>query len=338
MRGAALAVIAALLCVPLRPDYAFWDSTVIYEGESVYNYLQVREDSRFRYFSTNVLFGVQSMLPHGYLDDPDLAAGVFYYDGLFAVCGFLPHFEPDKPIDSLLLGLGTGTYAMLLQQILPGSRCVGVEIDPGIVSLARDYFGLTEQACEAVVADGRSYVQTHDELFDLIIVDAYQDITIPFHMATTEFFSLCKSRLKPGGVIVCNINMGTSENNAVSDAIVNTLSSQFEKIYAYDEPSSSNTLLFATNDGDLKLLQANLQKASSNPTLYKMMSHVAPGLDGPLPATGPALTDDRAPAELLAASVLQNLIADERAAIDRQVQSYGGGLKGWWRYFQEMMG
>ena len=41
--------------------FAFWEDGLAYEGESVYNYLQVKEDDERVVLSTNVLFGIQSV-------------------------------------------------------------------------------------------------------------------------------------------------------------------------------------------------------------------------------------------------------------------------------------
>ena len=35
--------------------------------------------------------------------------------------------------------------------------------------------------------DGRAYLQAIDKKYDIIMVDAYQDITIPFQMSTINF-------------------------------------------------------------------------------------------------------------------------------------------------------
>ncbi len=43
-------------------SFAFWETDLVYEGESVYNYLQVKGNDRRVVLSTNVLFGVQSIL------------------------------------------------------------------------------------------------------------------------------------------------------------------------------------------------------------------------------------------------------------------------------------
>ncbi|MCL2654335.1 MAG: fused MFS/spermidine synthase, partial [Coriobacteriia bacterium] len=199
----ALACCVALLAAPLGANYAFWESGILYQGESSYNYLQVSQDDSARYFSTNVLFGVQSLLPRQYLENRtiDQPTGE-YYDGMIGACGLLANFKPGRPISALMLGLGTGTCPALLQQAAPGSTCTGVELDSKIVDVARDYFALTPADCQVVVGDGRSYIQQHSQRYDLIMVDAYQDVSVPFYMASREFYTLAASRLKPGGVLV----------------------------------------------------------------------------------------------------------------------------------------
>ena len=53
-----------------------------------------------------------------------------------------------------------------------------------------------------------------DDKYDVIMVDAYQDITIPFQMSSVEFFELVKEHLKEDGVMVVNMSMrGTEEGN-----------------------------------------------------------------------------------------------------------------------------
>ncbi len=43
------------------------------------------------------------------------------------------------------------------------------------------------------------------------MVDAYQDITIPFQMSTIEFFTMVKQHLNDDGVMVVNMNMRSTQ-------------------------------------------------------------------------------------------------------------------------------
>jgi hypothetical protein len=56
-------IIFVISCIFGHGDsFAFWQKDLTYEGESIYNYLQVYEDDSKVVLSTNVLFfGVQSV-------------------------------------------------------------------------------------------------------------------------------------------------------------------------------------------------------------------------------------------------------------------------------------
>ena len=106
MKGGA---VAALLLFFLscafghKSNFAFWKNDLTFEGESVYNYLQVEENERSVVLSTNVLFGVQSVR----MKDEGLTG--MYYD--YALAAPLMAGAPEKEeLDLLVLGMGTGTY------------------------------------------------------------------------------------------------------------------------------------------------------------------------------------------------------------------------------------
>ena len=59
----AASIILFIVCIIFgnSDSFAFWETGLRFEGESIYNYLQVKEDDRSIILSTNVLFGVQSI-------------------------------------------------------------------------------------------------------------------------------------------------------------------------------------------------------------------------------------------------------------------------------------
>ena len=54
-------LLLVFLLMPFQDSFAFWKSNIIYESESLYNYLQVSETEDSVILSTNVAFGVQSI-------------------------------------------------------------------------------------------------------------------------------------------------------------------------------------------------------------------------------------------------------------------------------------
>ena len=93
-RQAVISILIFLFCIGFghSSSFAFWEEDLTYEGESVYNYLQVKEDEKQIVFSTNVLFGVQSVL----VKDGGLT-GLYYDYALAAPCHNLCQRESADP-------------------------------------------------------------------------------------------------------------------------------------------------------------------------------------------------------------------------------------------------
>lgn len=99
----------------------------------------------------------------------------------------------------LLLGLGGGMTARNMQAI--GHRVDSVELDPRVPDIARRYFGLSPDSA-VIVDDGRHYIRSTRQRYDLIIFDVYQAEIPPAHMLTVETFRELQQRLNPGGLVV----------------------------------------------------------------------------------------------------------------------------------------
>ncbi len=245
-KAAVSTALFILCCIFGHSDsFAFWESDLTYEGESIYNYLQVKEDDRRVIFSTNVLFGVQSVL-----EKQDNLTGM-YYD--YAMAAPLMTQAGREPADNkvLILGMGTGTYATQCRRYFGDMEISGVEIDERITQLAGKYFELPDDISVATY-DGRAFLNASDEKYDVIMVDAYQDITIPFQMSSVEFFTLVKEHLTENGVMVVNMNMrGTQEGN-INEYLSDTIAAVFDTVYTADVQNSTNRELFAANGVDLR--------------------------------------------------------------------------------------
>ncbi len=298
-------VVFLLCCVLGHSDsFAFWESGLAYEGESVYNYLQVQESDRRVVLSTNVLFGVQSV----YMKEDGLTG--MYYDYAMAAPLMLGEKKPEE-CEVLILGMGTGTYATQCRKYFGDMNIEGVEIDERITELAREYFNLPEDVPVSTY-DGRAYLNAVDKKYDVIMVDAYQDITIPFQMSSIEFFTLVKEHLTEDGVMVVNMNMrGNSEGN-INQYLADTISQVFDEIYTVDVSGTTNRELFAsTNGAMLAHLEENRSKLE-NAELQGLMEKVAKRIVAYEPGNY-ILTDDKAPVEVLGMQVIDELIQGEVA-------------------------
>ena len=290
--------------------FAFWISDLTYEGESVYNYLQVTDTEWATSLSTNVLFGVQSIkMKSGNLTG-------MYYDYALAAPTMAMGYEgedgtvtgTDKP-DILILGMGTGTFAVQCEKYFPGCNITGVEIDEKITELAHEYFDLPEDI-KVYTYDGRAFLEADSGKYDVILVDAYQDITIPFQMSSSEFFNLVKDHLKENGIMVMNMNMHGNGETDITTYLSDTVASVFPNVATVNVVGSTNRELFASVNTDLfKSLESNAGFSSDDGLTYQL-GKVMAGLT-PYEGTGLILTDDKAPVELLGMEVIDTLINNE---------------------------
>ena len=298
-RLCTLAIAAFLLCAALGANSspAFWETALLYEGESVYNYLQVKDDEKMTIFSTNVMFGVQSKR----VKDGSLTG--MYFDYALAA----PTLTGGG--DVLILGMGTGTFAEQCRRYFPSSRITGVEIDGKIIALSRKYFGLPEEI-PVVAYDGRAFLQADENRYDVIMVDAFRDITIPFQMSSVEFFRMVENHLAPGGVVSVNLNMRAGGEGNINERLIDTIASAFPAIRVVPVAGDTNLALFAARDEET--LDALLPKAAALPDgeLSSLMRHVAAHWQSPARG-GEPLTDDRAPVELLGMRAIDGLIREE---------------------------
>ena len=337
IRMAICTVLFIVFCVTGTVlGFAFWEKSLTYEGESVYNYLQVKEDDKQAALSTNVLFGIQSI----YMKDGGLTG--LYYDTAMAA-PLMSDGDDISEKNMLVLGMGTGTYAKQCRSYFPGIKVEGVEIDDKITDLAHKYFELDDDI-KVTTYDGRAFLQalnsqrdrrnsavgSHDNgisdlQYDVIMVDAYQDITIPFQMSTEEFFTLVKKSLKPGGVMVVNMNMHSDKKGSINEYLCDTIASVFGNVYTVKVDGTTNRELFAS---DLTGMPDRLFSAAQqleDKDLKKLMEDVCYNMEryegGEL-----ILTDDKAPVELLGMQVIDDLISEELTYYKKQFKE--NGIKG----------
>ncbi len=304
-----------IVCCFVSPmlSFAFWESDLDYEGESVYNYLQVKDTPSATYLSTNVLFGVQSV----YMKKGVLTG--LYYD--YAMAAPLMCDTDSNEKELLVLGMGTGTYAKQCTEYFGNIVAEGVEIDDKITDLAREYFDMSDDI-KVTSYDGRAFLNVCDKKYDVIMVDAYQDITIPFQMSSVEFFRLVKNCLKDNGVMVVNMNMRSKKADDINTALSDTISAVFDNVYTIDVRGSSNRELFASNNKNmLSALNENIKYIEQS-DLAEIMYVVSDGLI-PYESTGTVLTDDKAPVELLGMKVIDELIQSELSYYKKQIKENG---------------
>jgi spermidine synthase len=273
----------------------------VYEAESPYNYIQVREVDGVRYLLLNEGQAVHSVY------DPQGRPTYGTWDYFLAAPFFNAPPVAMADVSSLgVVGLAAGTIAKQYTQVFGPLPIVGWEIDPDIIDVGRRWFDMNEPNLQVVVADGRWGLDHTDARFGVIGIDAYRPPYIPWQLATREFFRVVCDHLEDDGVLVINVGR-TQEDRRLIDAMVGTLASVFPSVHVVDVPGTFNSMVYATvrptaPENLLENLRA-LQTEQAPPLLLDVLQRAA-GHVVSTPTTATVFTDDRAPVEQLVNSIV----------------------------------
>jgi spermidine synthase len=236
----AAAVILAWIFLPsgIKPPQV---GQLVYEKESAYGYIQVVRDGT----RTELILNEGEAI-HSIYDTASLLTGG-PWDYMVVADAFRPARAAEQaPKDVAILGLAGGTAARQITAAYGGGvQITGVEIDPDIVDVAHRYFHLDEPNVHPVVADARYWIDTTSSKYDVVIMDAYRQPYIPFHLTTKEFFSEVRDHLRPDGVAVVNAGRTATDYRLV-DAIASTMASVYSTVFLVDVPVFNNTLVYGT--------------------------------------------------------------------------------------------
>jgi spermidine synthase len=181
---------------------------------------------------------------------------------------------------------------------MPQAAVTTVEIDPGVITAARTYFGLRENdRMRYLAGDGRVFLNRNSELYDLILLDAYRGGYVPFHLLTREFYSLAKQRLAPGGAAAFNVHDGSK----LYASTVKTLGEVFTALDLYPTGRGEVIAVGSAAPVDVHTLQrraAALQKEHG--FRFALPDILQSRLEKPQSqaTNGDIITDDFAPADV----------------------------------------
>lgn len=292
------------LLVPLAALALWWaaapgrikpDAGLVYEAESMYNYIQVTREGETYFLKLNEGEGNQSV----YIPGQVLVNRVFDY--------FLaaPLFRTsDAPLERIcIIGLAGGTIARQYTAAYGPLPIDGVEIDPEIAEVGRRYFDMTQPNLAVHALDGRQFLQLTERRYDVIVVDAYVPPYIPFHLATAEFFAEAAGRLSEGGVVAVNVGR-TATDRALVEAIANTMAAAYPAVFVVEARESYNSMVVGASapmtQEEVAARLAAARIAGAQSAAEPLLANVAQRMEGRLAAhvaTGEALRDDRAPVE-----------------------------------------
>jgi hypothetical protein len=197
-------------------------------------------------------------------------------------------FPAGSHVDSFVAGGGSYTMPRFLKSRYDGAVTVA-EIDPAVTEVTEENIGpVRAVGIKVVEMDARVALSAlpDDQRFDLIIGDAFSDLTVPFHLSTREFDELVESHLNEAGIYTANII--DHEKLLFLRSFLNTLRQVFPYVSvapAFDGPLSHGGNFFVTG--------------SSAPVPATARTITNEELESLLTSDALTLTDDHAPVDQL---------------------------------------
>jgi spermidine synthase len=294
-------LIGSFVLVKVAPPPAINElgERILLRKDSEYHRITVTEDATIRHLRFDK--SNQSAMD---LSDP-YRSRIAYPDYLHLAVAFHP-----DPARVLVLGLGGGMVSKRYWRDYPGASVDSVEIDPAVVDVAQRYFALpTDPRLRIFTQDGRRYVQTTNEHYDIAIVDAYYADSLPFHLATSEFFGELKSKMTSDGVVAYNvISSAEGDDSRLFRSLYQTAAGVWRHVWVFPIGLGSDRI--ATERRNIIMLASDQAL-----TREELLRRIASKVDGRVSIDGfagfgadlytgtvrmgdvPALTDQHAPTD-----------------------------------------
>lgn len=161
-----------------------------------------------------------------------------------AMMGFLLFNVSPSTIE--IIGLGGGSLAKYCHAYLPSSNIRAVEIDEHVLAMADQFcIPVDSSRLELVLADGHDFVARNERTTDVLLIDDFNNDEEDHQLNSAEFFSACRARLNPGGILVANLCDPRGQNQSA----LRNLRACFAHIVTVSVEAGMNVVVFAFSDG-----------------------------------------------------------------------------------------
>lgn len=199
----------------------------------------------------------------------EMMASLLLREGGGAAAGHPPAYpsrvlreESRFPRKVLLIGLGAASLTKFLYRNYLLAKLTVVEIEPGVVAAARQFFKLPEdpRRLKIVIGDGAEFVANSDQTWDLILVDGFDANARAGALDTLPFYQAVRAHLSHDGMMVVNI-LGRSRGFKAS---VDRIRSAFEgRALAFPSCDSGNTIAFAATGDPISVALGDLKEQAT---------------------------------------------------------------------------
>lgn len=132
---------------------------------------------------------------------------------------------------ALFVGCGGAVSVHQFARVYPGILSDVVEHEPGVISLAREFFALDAIPGVTVhIADGADFItRAAPATYDVVVIDAYDAVELGAEFSERSFFVALKRAIRPGGAMALNV-IGALSRGSVVERVARTASREFADV------------------------------------------------------------------------------------------------------------
>jgi spermidine synthase len=287
-------------------------SDSLFSADSHYQYVNVYEreveDQPDTPYRERLLVLRLDYLVHGYIDPDNPEYFEYDYEKIYR--DVAQRFTRDRAtLATFFMGGGSYTFPRWVLRKWPGSTVDVAEIDPLVLEANHRALGLPRDTpVRTFLMDARNAIDDlpAERRYDLIFGDAFNDLSVPWHLLTLEFTQKVKSHLAPNGAYIVNL-IDSYKSGLLLGSYYWTLKGVFKNVYVFCTETDGvrdtrDTFVIAASDEaiDVSDWQPNHTSELSGSVLTE--SNLA---DLYSRSRGRILTDDDAPVENLLAPVVR---------------------------------
>lgn len=164
------------------------------------------------------------------------------------------------PKNMLLLGGGAFTLPSAIQKTLPKLLIDVVELDGGLIDIAQQYFSFhSSQNLRIHIQDGLTFIKTSDQTYDLVIMDIFQDVTMPPGFQTPQAARNLKRCTGTNGVLAINaIGALRGERSQALRRLAGALQAEYAEVTIFPaeyglSPWTTQNFIITAQDGHADL-------------------------------------------------------------------------------------
>ncbi len=246
-----------------------WMGAVIYETQSNFSHIRVRHRGPIRSLIFVEPSGTEQFESSMDVNNLHVPHATYLVNSLMTLLL--------KPVQKrvLILGLGGGSMVHFYQRYFPKTHLDVVEIDAGVVNVAKEFFGVRETNTTTIFTmDAFDFLAKSRNRYDTIYVDAFLNTKLTANadeitgrLKNSDFLQNLNSHLTENGAVAFNL----LKSNGTHKTELSAMRKIFANVYGLSNPGSGNLAAIASTDKnppDQRTLNRRAEQLDGNISLY----------------------------------------------------------------------